>query len=74
MQANQAFTDIRRTGYPQLTWPEDATVATYKNVIQRVVYPRAEANSNEVNYKAAISMTDNDSPYKVLFWAKKIGN
>lgn len=74
MQANQAFTDIRRTGYPQLTWPEDATVATYKNVIQRVVYPRSEANSNEANYKAAISMTDNDSPYKVLFWAKKIGN
>ena len=72
MQANQAFTDIRRTGYPTLTWPEDNTVAVYKHVVQRVAYPRSEANSNEANYKAAISMTDNDSPYKVLFWAKEI--
>ena len=74
MQANQAFTDIRRTGYPALTWPTDETAANYRNVIQRVVYPRAEANNNPDNYKAAITMTDNDSPYKVLFWAKKIGN
>ena len=74
MQANQAFTDIRRTGYPTLTWPEDNTASVYKNVIQRVVYPQQEVNNNNENYKAAAAMTDNDSPYKVLFWAKKIGN
>lgn len=74
MQANQAYTDVRRTGYPKLTWPVDNTVAIYKNVVQRVIYPVLESSSNTENYKAAAALTDNDSPYKVLFWAKKIGN
>ena len=74
MQANQAYTDIRRTGYPQLTWPTDNTVSVYKNVVQRVIYPVLESSSNTENYQAAAALTDNDSPYKVLFWAKKIGN
>ena len=74
MQANQAFTDIRRTGYPKLTWPEDTNNATYKNVPQRITYPQLEVNSNSENYKAAAATVDNDSPYFVLFWAKKIGN
>ena len=72
MQANQAFTDIRRTGYPKLTWPVDNTVSVYQRVVQRVVYPVLEVNSNNDSYKAAAALTDNDSPYKVLFWAKKI--
>ena len=72
MHANQAFTDIRRTGYPKLTYFIDNAAPLYKTVPQRIVYPTLEASSNETNYKAAAAMVSNDSPYHVLFWAKKV--
>lgn len=73
LQATQAWTDIRRTGYPSLYYPADgADNNGYKTVTQRVKYPNTEASNNADNYAAAAATTNNDSPYHTLFWAKTI--
>ena len=73
MQATQAWTDIRRTGYPVLYYPKDgADNNGYPTVTQRVKYPNSEYANNNANYKAAAANCDNDSAYSVLFWAKKV--
>ena len=72
-QATQAWTDIRRTGYPALYYPADgADNNGYPTVTQRVKYPATESANNNDNYKAAASQVDNDSAYYTLFWAKKV--
>ena len=72
-QATQAWTDIRRTGYPALYYPADgADNNGYPTVTQRVKYPATESANNNDNYKAAASPVDNDSAYYTLFWAKKV--
>jgi len=73
IQATQAWTDIRRTGYPDLYYPEDgADNNGFKTVTQRVKYPNTEASNNAANYAAAASKVSNDSPYYTLFWAKEV--
>ena len=73
MQATQAWTDIRRTGYPSLYYPTDgADNNGYPTVTQRVKYPNTEYANNAENYKAAAANCDNDSAYSVLFWAKEV--
>ncbi len=73
MQATQAWTDIRRTGYPQLYYPTDgADNNGYPTVTQRVKYPNTEAANNAANYKEAAANCDNDSAYSVLFWAQEV--
>ena len=74
MQPTQAWTDIRRTGYPSLTYPEDeADNNGYKTIPQRVKYPSNEVANNPDNNKAGAAMlADGDTPYSVLFWAKKL--
>ena len=72
-QATQAWTDIRRTGYPALTYPQDgADNNGYKTIPQRVKYPNTEFNNNKANYSAAASKVNNDSAYCTLFWAKEL--
>ena len=72
-QATQAWTDIRRTGYPALYYPADgADNNGYPTVTQRVKYPATESANNTDNYTAAASQVDNDSAYYTLFWAKKV--
>ena len=72
-QATQAWTDIRRTGYPALYYPADgADNNGYPTVTQRVKYPATEIANNNDNYKAAAATVDNDSAYYTLFWAKKV--
>ena len=72
MQATQAWTDIRRTGYPKLDYPTDNGASVIvKNIPQRVKYPNSELTNNRANYDAnAASFTDDY--YTVLFWAKKL--
>ena len=71
MQATQAWTDVRRTGYPELYSPEDgADNNGYKTLPSRVKYPNSDAASNAANYAVAAQNTNNDSPYFKLFWAK----
>ena len=72
-QATQAWTDIRRTGYPALYYPADgADNNGYPTVTQRVKYPATESANNNDNYKAGAALVDNDSAYYTLFWAKKV--
>ena len=72
-QATQAWTDIRRTGYPKLYFPADEKDNNgYPTVTQRVKYPATEIANNNDNYKAAAATVDNDSAYYTLFWAKKV--
>ena len=72
MQAPQAWTDLRRTGYPKLDYPADNGASVIvKNIAQRVKYPNSELTNNRANYDAnAASFTDDY--YTVLFWAKKL--
>ena len=73
IQATQAWTDIRRTGYPALYYPADgADNNGYKTIPQRVKYPNTEFNNNKANYTEAASKVDNDSAYYKLFWAKEL--
>ena len=74
MQPTQAWTDIRRTGYPTLYYPEDeADKNGMKTIPQRVKYPSSEASNNAANNKDGAAMiTGGDSPYSVLFWAKEL--
>lgn len=72
-QATQAWTDIRRTGYPKLTYPTDnGAGATVKNIVNRVKYPNTEAKNNTANYEANKANVDGDSADFVLFWAKSL--
>ena len=72
-QATQAWTDIRRTGYPKLYYPADEKDNNgYPTVTQRVKYPATEIANNNDNYKAAAATVENDSAYHTLFWAKKV--
>ena len=72
-QATQAWTDIRRTGYPALSYPTDnGPGATVKNIVNRVKYPNTEASNNTEKYEAAKASVGGDSRDYVLFWAKKL--
>ena len=71
MNAHESWTDIRRTGYPALTYPEDTQSQTNRTIIQRILYPIVEKTNNKANYEAAVSsFTDSNST--VLFWAKEL--
>ncbi|MBQ4389520.1 MAG: SusD/RagB family nutrient-binding outer membrane lipoprotein [Bacteroidaceae bacterium] len=73
IQAPQAWTDIRRTGYPDLTYPTDSgSGVTVPGIVQRVKYPNTEGSNNTENYNAAKGNVGGDSRDFVLFWAKKL--
>ena len=69
MNAHESWTDIRRTGYPALTYPEDSQSQTNRTIIQRVLYPIVEKTNNKANYEANTFKDDNST---VLFWAKEL--
>lgn len=71
IQPTQAWTDIRRTGFPVLSYPEDADQknAIYRNLPNRVVWPSTEEANNAANYAAAAKAQE-DKPSTKLFWAK----
>ena len=71
MSAHESWTDIRRTGYPALTYREDTQSQSNKHIIQRILYPIVEKNNNTANYNAAKDAYGDDYD-TVLFWAKKI--
>lgn len=72
-QPTQAWTDIRRTGYPALTYPTDTgTGVKYANIVNRVKYPNTEASNNKANYEAAKANVGGDSENFTLFWAKTL--
>lgn len=69
MNAHESWTDIRRTGFPALTYPEDSQSQTNRTIIQRVLYPIVEKTNNKANYEANTLKDDNST---VLFWAKEL--
>ena len=73
MQAPQAWTDIRRTGYPKLDYPTDnGAGVVIKNIPQRVKYPNSELTNNRANYDANKDNVGGDTVDYVLFRAKKL--
>lgn len=71
MQPFQAWCDVRRTGYPELYYPEDPSAQVLKSLPSRVRYPGSERSNNIANYNAQIqAMGGEDNPYLKLFWAK----
>lgn len=72
-QPTQAWTDIRRTGYPKLDYPTDTgTGVKYPNIVNRVKYPNTEAANNKANYTEAKANVGDDSENYTLFWAKSL--
>jgi len=71
MQPVQAWNEVRRTGYPQLYYPDDPTAQLLKKLPSRVRYPFSERSYNTANYNAEIqAMGGTDDAYIKLFWAK----
>lgn len=71
IQPSLAWSETRRTGYPELFYPADATAQQLKNIPNRVRYPSSERNKNIINYNNQISkMGGVDDAYLKLFWAK----
>ena len=71
MMAHESYTDIRRTGYPKLDYPDDTQAQTNRNIIQRVLYPLIEKSNNKSNYEAATASFKDDNS-TVLFWATEL--
>ncbi|MBQ9185768.1 MAG: SusD/RagB family nutrient-binding outer membrane lipoprotein [Bacteroidales bacterium] len=72
-QPTQAWTDIRRTGYPHLNYPTDTgSGVKYANIVNRVKYPNDEVEHNKANYEANKGNVGDDSAEFPLFWANKL--
>ncbi len=63
LQAGQAWSEIRRTGYPELTFAQDPTY----NILppMRLLYPDTEKDNNTANYSAVSSK---DTRGTKIFW------
>ena len=73
IQPAQAWTDVRRTGFPALEYPTDGgSGVKIANIPNRVKYPSVEADNNTEHYNDAKGNVGGDTPEFVLFWAKKL--
>lgn len=71
MQPFQAWNEIRRTGYPQLYYPEDPLAQVLKTIPNRIRYPSSERSYNTANYNTQIqAMGGTDDAYIKIFWAR----
>ena len=71
MQPVQAWNEVRRTGYPQLYFPEDPLAQVLKSLPSRVRYPFSERSYNTANYNDQVqAMGGTDDAYIKMFWAK----
>lgn len=68
MQANQAWAEWRRTKFPSLTFPTDASSVLSPNPPNRLLYPSTESSLNAENYEA-VKSSDNISTK--VFWDVK---
>ena len=69
IQPTQAWNDIRRTGYPVLSYPTDTQAQNMKELPNRMMYPNTEKANNRANYDAVVSVQGDDA-YTKQFWAK----
>lgn len=68
IQAPHAWAEVRRTGYPKLTFLTDNTSPTNKVPPTRLLYPDAEKTQNTENYQA---VKDKDRVNVKVFWQAK---
>jgi hypothetical protein len=64
LQSTQAWSEYRRTNYPQLTFPE-ATLSGYETPPTRLLYPSTEKSLNSANYQA---VQPKDTRTAKIFW------
>jgi len=67
----EAFSNLRRTGFPKLTpvnFPGNATSGT---IPRRIRYPSVESASNATNYKAAVAKQGADLLTTRVWWDSK---
>ncbi|MBB2952870.1 SusD/RagB family nutrient-binding outer membrane lipoprotein [Sphingobacterium sp. JUb56] len=67
LQAQQAWAELRRTGYPVLTHPEGG-LANYATPPTRLMYPSEEIANNQANYEAVKGKDKRDTK---IFWDVK---
>lgn len=67
-QSVQAWSELRRTKYPQLTFQTDNSTPLESLPPSRLVYPDKEANLNAANYQKVASK---DTPGTKIFWDVK---
>lgn len=65
MQANQAWAEYKRTKYPELNFPIDASSTLSPNPPLRLLYPSTERILNAKNYEAVASK---DNVTTKVFW------
>ena len=61
----EIFSDWRRTGYPELTVPENAQ---FDEIVRRWPYPQSELNTNEQNLRSAESNQGGASMIDRIWW------
>lgn len=61
----EIFSDWRRTGYPELTLPQDAV---FNEIVRRWPYPQSELNTNEENLRAAEDSQGGASMVDRIWW------
>lgn len=64
LQSSEAWSEYRRTNYPQLTFPP-ATLSGYETPPSRLVYPTSEKSFNGTNYQAVQAK---DTRTTKIFW------
>jgi hypothetical protein len=64
LQSIQAWSDYRRTNYPQLTFPI-AGLAAYATPPNRLIYPSVETAYNTINYQAVQAKDKRETK---IFW------
>ncbi|HEY8920808.1 MAG TPA: SusD/RagB family nutrient-binding outer membrane lipoprotein, partial [Chitinophaga sp.] len=67
IQNSQAWAEMRRSGYPKITFPTDPGVSTVPTPAYRLTYPGSERSLNGENYA---KVADKDLPYAKIFWMK----
>jgi hypothetical protein len=67
MQNNQSWAEIRRSGYPKLTFPTDASSTVAPTPAYRLLYPANEQLFNGENYS---KVKDKDKPFTKIFWMR----
>ncbi|KAA2241844.1 SusD/RagB family nutrient-binding outer membrane lipoprotein [Chitinophaga agrisoli] len=66
-QNTQAWAEMRRTGFPKLTFATDPGTTQVPSPAYRLLYPTKEVAMNAKNYAA---VADKDKPFSKVFWMR----
>ncbi len=68
LQSIEAWTEVRRTSYPRLTFPSDGKTPGFTTVPNRLIYPSQERALNRENWEAVSAKDTRDAK---VFWDVK---